>query len=70
LLAQYAAAQVLPFDQPAQVAFDTLPPACKRIGTMDRRIAAVALARNFTLLTRNTSDFALIPGLKYQDWTV
>jgi len=37
---------------------------------MDLRIAAISLANGLILLTRNLSDFAVIPGLVIEDWTV
>jgi tRNA(fMet)-specific endonuclease VapC len=37
---------------------------------MDLKIAAIALANDATLLTRNLSDFRKIPGLRIEDWTV
>ncbi len=40
-----------------------------RVGTMDLRIAAIATANDFTLLTRNSIDFERIPGLKIENWT-
>ena len=39
-----------------------------RIGTMDLRIASIALAHVATLLTRNTVDFAQVPGLCFENW--
>lgn len=39
-----------------------------RIGTMDLKIACIALAHDATLLTRNTTDFAQVPGLKFENW--
>jgi predicted nucleic acid-binding protein len=35
---------------------------------MDLKIAAVVLARDATLLTRNLSDFRRIDNLKIEDW--
>lgn len=40
-----------------------------RIGTMDLRIASVALANNALLLSRNLRDFGRVPGLRVEDWT-
>ena len=66
----YAAAVVVPFDQPAADTLTRLIAAGVRIKAMDLRIAAVALANDLTLLTRNRRDFAKVPGLRLDDWTV
>lgn len=39
-----------------------------RIGTLDLRIAATALVHDLTLVTRNTKDFARVPGVRLEDW--
>jgi tRNA(fMet)-specific endonuclease VapC len=41
-----------------------------RVGTQDLRIASIALVNNATLLTRNTKDFARVPDLRFEDWTL
>jgi tRNA(fMet)-specific endonuclease VapC len=38
-----------------------------RIGAMDLKIAAIALANDATLWTRNMVDFRKVPGLKVED---
>lgn len=40
-----------------------------RIGTQDLRIAAIALAHNGILLSRNLRDFEKVPKLSIQDWS-
>ncbi len=39
-----------------------------RIGTMDLKIASIALANNATLLSANTRDFARVPSLQHENW--
>jgi tRNA(fMet)-specific endonuclease VapC len=65
----YANMKLLGFDERAATEFQRLMKARIRIGTLDLRIAAIALSQDATLLTRNTSDFAKVPGLKFEDWT-
>lgn len=40
-----------------------------RVGTMDLRIACIALANQMTVLTSNLVDFERIPNLTVEDWT-
>lgn len=70
MLADYCRMQVLPFDAAAAAVFASLRARKVRIGTMDLRIASMALSRDFTVLTRNLRDFTQVPGLKVEDWTV
>lgn len=37
---------------------------------MDLLIAATALVHGLTLVTHNTQDFAIVPGLNVEDWLV
>ncbi len=70
VLAGYLLAPVLAFDGSAMAEFDGLRTQRIRVGTMDLRIAAIALSNKLTLLTRNTADFAKIPRLMTDNWTV
>ncbi|MDY0958499.1 type II toxin-antitoxin system VapC family toxin [Sphingomonas sp. CFBP8993] len=58
---------ILPFDQRAASAYATIP---FRRGRFDRLIGAHALATGLTLVTNNEADFADIPGLTIENWTL
>ena len=66
----FATIPVLPFDSSCERIYRELREQGIRLGTRDLRIAATALANGVTLITRNRRDFALVPGLKLEDWTV
>src|SRR4051812_21946550 len=38
------------------------------INAPDLLIGAIAIASNLTVVTHNSSDFAKIPGLRWEDW--
>jgi len=59
---------VLEFDTEAAAEFQRLQRLRLRIGTMDLKIAAIALARQATVLTKNSQDFSRVPGLQIEDW--
>jgi tRNA(fMet)-specific endonuclease VapC len=61
--------EVLPFGESAVQAFRNLQQARVRIGTMDLKIAAIALGNQAILLSRNLSDFQQVPGLRVENWT-
>lgn len=61
--------QVLEFDEQVAVEFERLLKLHLRVGTMDLKIAAIALAWQATVLTRNLKDFQKVPGLVVEDWT-
>jgi len=69
ILSDFSRAQVLPYAAAAVDVFKELRKQRIRIGTMDLRIASIALASGMTVLTRNVVDFEKIPGLPFEDWT-
>ena len=60
---------LLSFTEAAAVEFQRLRKLKVRIGTMDLRIAAIALTNQATVLTRNARDFLKVPGLRIEDWS-
>jgi len=60
---------VLEFTQSAASISQQLRSNQMRIGTMDLKIAAVALAHDAVVVSRNVSDFAKVPGLRVEDWS-
>ena len=70
VLTEFCKAQVLAFDAAAAAEFASMRALKVRIGTMDLRIAAIALCRGLTVLSRNLRDFTLVPGLNVEDWTI
>jgi len=69
LLRQYQSRDVLPFDDAAAEVFVLLQRQRIRIGTMDLRIGAIAIAYDALLVSRNLQDFKMIPNLRVEDWT-
>jgi tRNA(fMet)-specific endonuclease VapC len=61
LLTYYCDTAMLDFDSNAIAIFQNLWLLRLRIGTMDLKIAAIALSNGATLLTRNSSDLGKFP---------
>jgi tRNA(fMet)-specific endonuclease VapC len=59
---------VVPFDEQAASVFQGLRAQRIRIGTMDLKIAAIALVHDALLLSANLRDFQQIPNLRVANW--
>ena len=57
---------ILPFDRDAALMYHRLEKQCLRVGTMDLKIAAICLAHEATLLTRNLLDFEKVPACAWR----
>ena len=68
-LRNYCSFNVLDFDELAATEFQRLRKQYRRLGTMDLKIAAIALAHRAALWTRNMQDFGQIVGLNAVDIT-
>jgi tRNA(fMet)-specific endonuclease VapC len=65
LLGQLA---IYPVTVPALARFDQLKKQNLNVGTMDLKIAAVALELGATVVTDNLRDFGRVPQLAVEDW--
>jgi len=68
-LESYRNTSVLDFDEKAAAELEKLKSQKIRVGAMDLKIAAIAIANNAILVSRNLSDFEQIPDLTVKDWT-
>lgn len=59
---------ILPWESESADLFLCLRGNGVRIGTMDLKIACIALSHEATLLTRNTSDFLQVQNLRVENW--
>jgi tRNA(fMet)-specific endonuclease VapC len=64
----FATWEVLDWTAASAAEFAVLKANKTRVGTMDLKIASVALANNATLLSRNLQDYQKVPGLRVLDW--
>jgi tRNA(fMet)-specific endonuclease VapC len=59
---------IMPFDELAAREFKRLRQQRIRIGTMDLKIASVALVHNAKVLSAKEGDFRQVPGLQVENW--
>lgn len=64
----FARWHVVPFDEQAGSTWQGLRAQRIRIGTMDLKIAAIALVHDALLLSANLRDFQLVPNLRVANW--
>jgi tRNA(fMet)-specific endonuclease VapC len=68
LFAFFSDWEIVAFDDESISTFEGLQVQKIRIGTMDLKIAAIALAGDALLLTANKQDFEQVPGLRFENW--
>lgn len=68
LIRFFSAWRIVDFGEPAAERFAALRKTRLRAGTMDLKIASIALERNALLLTANTKDFVHVPELRIENW--
>ena len=62
--------RIVDFTEAAAVEYQRLKSLKIRVGSMDLKIAAIALANNATVWTRNFVDFRKVPGLNIEDASI
>lgn len=70
ILRDFKVLPIIGFDENAAAAYDGLASQRIQLAKMDAWIAAIALSRQLTLLTRNHRDFSKVAELIIEDWTV
>jgi tRNA(fMet)-specific endonuclease VapC len=60
--------KIVHFDERAADEFKRLRKEKTRIGSMDLKIATIALVHEALLLSANLRDFERVPGLRVEDW--
>ncbi len=68
-LEAYRNTKVLDYDENAAKVLADLKSQKIRIGTMDLKIASIAISRKAILVSRNLKDFENVPNLVVHDWT-
>jgi tRNA(fMet)-specific endonuclease VapC len=62
--------KILPYPETAIARYQQLAKMKLKVRKMDLRIAATVLENNAILVTRNLRDFARVPNLIVEDWSV
>ncbi len=60
--------EIVPFDERAADRFTSLRRQRVRTGTMDLKIASIALVNDALLVTGNLRDYSFVPGLRCENW--
>ncbi len=60
--------EIVPFEERAADQFARLRRQRIRIGSMDLKIASIALVNDALLVTSNLRDYSLVPGLRCENW--
>ena len=68
LFRAFATWDVLGWTSDSAAQFKSLKAAKTRVGTMDLKIASIALSSDATLLSHNLRNFQKVPGLRVADW--
>ena len=61
---------LVPFNANATSIFERLRRTGVPVGTMALKIAAIVIANDATLLSRNPVDFRKVPELRAEDWSI
>jgi len=61
--------KLIGLDERAAAEFDRLRKAIVRIGSMDLKIACIALVQDALLLSANVRDFQQVPRLRVENWS-
>jgi tRNA(fMet)-specific endonuclease VapC len=69
-LAYFQSISVLDFDSDAAGCYKSIVSQKIRVGTQDLKIASIALSHNAKIVSRNLRDFAKVPGLEIEDWSI
>lgn len=64
----FADITILSFDDEAAQAFHRIQSLCPNVGTMDLKIAAIAISHSALLLSRDLKDFRKVTGLRVENW--